>query len=94
MRLLTCLKTLGDENASLMKECEDRDKVFGVENRVLCPGAVVIALIRARTAVFSGVDDHWSIESAGFGTVGIPGGALRSSCRQERDCFCIWPMLG
>lgn len=27
MRLLTCLKTLGDENLSLMKECEDRDKV-------------------------------------------------------------------
>ena len=27
MRLLTCLKTLGDENVSLMKECEDRDKV-------------------------------------------------------------------
>lgn len=26
MRLLTCLKTLGDENAALMKECEDRDK--------------------------------------------------------------------
>ncbi|CAN0410641.1 unnamed protein product, partial [Laminaria digitata] len=26
MRLLTCLKTLGDENVSLMKECEDRDK--------------------------------------------------------------------
>lgn len=29
MRLLTCLKTLGDENAALMKECEDRDKVGG-----------------------------------------------------------------
>lgn len=28
MRLLTCLKTLGDENVSLMKECEDRDKVI------------------------------------------------------------------
>lgn len=27
MRLLTCLKTLGDENVSLMKECEDRDRV-------------------------------------------------------------------
>ncbi|CAM9829046.1 unnamed protein product, partial [Ectocarpus fasciculatus] len=26
MRLLTCLKTLGDENVFLMKECEDRDK--------------------------------------------------------------------
>lgn len=26
MRLLTCLKTLGDENVSLMQECEDRDK--------------------------------------------------------------------
>lgn len=26
MRLLTCLKTLGDENVSLMRECEDRDK--------------------------------------------------------------------
>lgn len=34
MRLLTCLKTLGDENLSLMKECEDRDKVCAA--RVLC----------------------------------------------------------
>lgn len=31
MRLLTCLKTLGDENLALMKECEDRDRVSGVE---------------------------------------------------------------
>lgn len=30
MRLLTCLKTLGDENVSLMKECEDRDRVSAV----------------------------------------------------------------
>lgn len=31
MRLLTCLKTLGDENLALMKECEDRDRVSGLE---------------------------------------------------------------
>ncbi len=43
MRLLTCLKTLGDENVSLMKECEDRDKAsgcrFGVLSCVLGPWA-------------------------------------------------------
>lgn len=27
MRLLTCLKTLGDANVGLIKECEQRDKV-------------------------------------------------------------------
>lgn len=31
MRLLKCLKTLGDENVSLMKECEDRDKASPVD---------------------------------------------------------------
>lgn len=34
MRLLTCLKTLGDENLALMKECEDRDRVSRVDRAV------------------------------------------------------------